>query len=98
MRSLAVNAPAPQVLAALTAAPSSFGGSGTVSIVNAGPLLTIAAGIERLYVGLQPIDDGETMLHLIVGPSQTVRPHQVSLWAEALRWQIEADAASAVPT
>ena len=97
VRSLAVDAPALQVVAALTAAPSPFGGSGTASLANAGPLLTIAAGPERLYVGLQPVDDCQTMLHPVVGPSQAVSPHRVSLWAEALRRRIEAGAAGAVP-
>ncbi len=92
VRSLAMNAAAAQVTAALLAAPSPFADDGTISVEGAYPLLTITAGAERLYAAVQPTGDAETMLHLVAGPSRLASPPRLSLWAEALRRQVEADA------
>ena len=97
VRSLAVNAAAARVTAALMAASSPFDGGGTVSVEGACPLLTITAGAERLYAAVQPTGDAETTLHLVAGPSRAANPHRMSLWAEALRRQVEADAFGARP-
>ncbi len=97
VRSLAVNAAAGQVTAAVMAAPSPFDDDGAVSVEGAEPLLTLTAGGGRLYAAVQPTGEAETMLHLVAGPSRAADRHRMSLWAEALRRRVEAGAFDAAP-
>lgn len=91
VRSLWLDAGAEAVWAALAHAPPPFDGA-AADRSQAGPLVTLRAGSACLYAAVQPATAQATVLHLAVdGAAAGDRP-RLSLWAEALRRGVEAEA------
>lgn len=90
VRSIALSAPAGDVVAALRAGLSPFVDGGAALVEGAGPLLTLRSGGMVLHAAVQPVADASTMLHLAVEPAPGLDRQRVSLWAEGLRRAIEA--------
>lgn len=92
VRSLWLEANQEAVLAALAHGPSPFEGA-VADREEAGPLVTLRAASGCLYAAMQPVAPGVTALHLAVEPGAG-DPSRLSLWAEALRRRLEAEAAA----
>lgn len=93
VRSLSLDADPDAVLAALAGGPPPFEDK-DVERVQDGPLLTLRAGSDCLYAAMQPAAPGATVLHLTVDATSTGDRQRLSLWAEALRRSLEAEAAA----
>lgn len=92
VRSLWLEAGADAVVAALARGPSPFGGA-AAEVRQAGPLVTLRAGSGSLYAAVQPAAPGFTVLHLALEAGGAGDRPRLSLWAEALRRSLEAEAA-----
>ncbi|WP_342636003.1 glutathione S-transferase N-terminal domain-containing protein [Lichenihabitans psoromatis] len=79
-----------RVLALLQSGPPPLEGAETLATGPDGPLLTFAAGDHRLHVAVQPTSATETMMHLVLESGAGVDTSAVSLWAEAVRRDMEA--------
>lgn len=93
VRSLWIDVGPDPVFAALASGPSPFQGAGA-DVVRAGPLVTVRAGSNSLYAAVQPVAPDVTVLHLTVDAASASDRQRLSLWAEALRRSLEAEAAA----
>lgn len=85
LRSLYLDAAAPDVLAALDRDDSPLGG-----IVALGSLLSVDAGLAHLRIGVQSIGSGRSALHIVVdGPATVATLLDLSRRAEAFRRMAE---------
>lgn len=93
VRSLWLDAGPDAVFAALAGEPPPFEGAGA-AMVRDGPLVTVRTGSGSLYAAVQPAAPGVTVLHLTVDAASASDRRRLSLWAEALRRELEAEAAA----
>lgn len=93
VRSLWLDVDPDIVHAALAGGASPFDHIGA-EVVRDGPLVTIRAGSVSLYAAVQPAAPEVTVLHLAVDAAATDDRQRLSLWAEALRRSLEAEAAA----
>jgi len=94
LRSLHIDAAPPTVLARLKSATlPAFTGEGATTAGEVLPwLISLKAGGDELLVGVQPLSDTETALHMSIAGSGAYRgagQRHFSAWAEAFRRSVE---------
>lgn len=90
VRSIALRADAGRVMLALRRAPAPPNDGGSTVVDSVGGLVTFGSDGMRLHAAVQPVAEGETMLHLAVEPGAGIDRSSISAWAEALRRSLEA--------
>ena len=89
VRSLMIAASCDDVIAALTSREPPFHDVDRRAWERSDLLFTLRTGMTRIIVAVQPVADRWTMLHLGVDPALSERRPDVSLWAQALRLDVE---------